>query len=858
MPSKDITSGFFCDVPYLGPVESSIFFDVLTSARVHRIPESMIVRPDSLLYYVDKVSRLYQTASDFRSSDLVGHDNKSGFGDLVSIIPPLLHASPPQRLTNRLSDTGCFISLVTGDLPSLNSKSLAEKFAGHCDCVVISFDLKGFDTMWQSLIEFLTDDSEDSRAVFVLPNIGVYLRDDDPFGWFMFSIWSVGVSSILHYFSTVNHNHIQERLSKVSILLTFIKHIEDEIVADKIQLFFENKLKVCVSRMEDISLLTGFSGTADGSIVVISNSQEEWLSKAVDVITGIHEELCDANKMEDNMICGKRCCVLFIVPESISLVRELEKRLCDCYTSTPMVIVTDIERLSEIETLRNVDVPVILLCFRGAIERQLLRPKHERVVEQMNISALIFTGYDFSVRDLAVYQSLFSKGPTHLMLIPRNAHGNRDTSHKPTELNYDIIQEGVNIILWLFRRFRFPLDEGGMQPILKIPDAFFISSTASLFFDRVINEMKTSGLISFVYSSDGSCGSRLELLGRALSYRFRLPYKSEFPELTSSDIKCILWCYALRKSKSVAQKLISASHRFPSWVENAVDDFCSIHRIKFGNANTTGEEALINHLSSSPDSEKGVSRVRRFLAHCYGKRDRVSRHLVESSSTSCRGWFEQAVFDTGLPIVPQPHVNMYCYPCHTELCEIIFGNDILQCPLDLSYPLVAVHIVLHTTLRNIAVLLEYNEIDELPPLVPIPISVLQSPTFKSIVYEANNESTGLWLDSCMSSNPPISDSLQFSSLMSKSSSFNGFCSYRSLCKRPRQWDRDTEKPRRDTEGFKIPPEAEATRIREFANAAKKLGRENAEGRFKGMSGFAFLQPSHPSHEYYLHLLQQET
>ncbi|RNF08472.1 uncharacterized protein Tco025E_07167 [Trypanosoma conorhini] len=462
-------------------------------------------------------------------------------------------------------------------------------------------------------------------------------------------------------------------------------------------------------------------------------------------------------------------------------------------------------------------------------------------------------------RDIALLHMLLPGSPSpkllpHPMFVSTNAD---ERSCNTSKLDNGCLQEAMNIILWIFRRFKLGNCHKGIQPVLRISEMLFISRGAAAVFEKVMYSMRMAGIVSFLNLSDESHAFRLEVMGRALSYRFRLPYEPKFPEFTPFDVKCILWCYAFRQSKETAQKLISDAHFSPIWVGDAIDNFCLQYRISLENELGNEREALVKELSLIPKCDGVISRVKTFLTHSSGERVPISRHFATASSTCCRGWFEQAPVGTSAEFIPKPHVNVYCYPSQNELCEIRFGDCTLQCPLDLSYPLIIAHIVLYTTLWNNAIILEsVHDTGSAAPL-PIPLAVLHSPTLNSILEDVVDGKVGFWLDNCMDSAPPLSDPLELASLMAKTPSLLGFCDHKALRRKRSQVGLDLKRQKCEVKEASVPlSEAEAATIREFANAAIKLGREKAEKRFKGMKGFAFLNPSHENHAYYLHILEK--
>ncbi|EKF33364.1 hypothetical protein MOQ_002777 [Trypanosoma cruzi marinkellei] len=862
MGLKEATSGFYGDLPYCSPVESSVFFDAVAASRMHRISESMISRADSMSYFMKENTLFNDLFLELRKGfdENASKLKRGGVLEFLDIIPSLLHSSSAHRLVRESEEGKCFVVIESKEASDICGVFDVAKQDDSSVYVVVSLDVKGMDYMWQSLLTFLLGGaSTEKNMVYVLPIIDVYLQKGNAYGEFLFSLWATGVSSILHHFALIAIDSVRERLNKVSIRIGALKGHEGDSILDDVQLFFEDKLRICVYRVLNNEVLPNDPFAVETECAITAGDREEWLEKATELILGVHEELCDTSEEKTKKDDAKLRCVLFIIPDIISLQNDLKRQLSDSYTSTPIIVVTRENQIYELLSLHNRSAPIVFFCSQKNLQDQLLKPEHERYLNRLCVEAFLYGERNRYVWEIALIRMLFpGSQPFYLLPYPLFDSTNSDERNgKANELEESSLEEAINIILWLFRRFKLETCPKGIQPVLRVSEMFFISRGAALIFEKVMNAMKSSGLVSSLSTSDESYSFRLEVLGRAVSYRFCLPYESKFPEFTSFDVKCIFWCHALRQSKETALKLISSAHNFPTWIEAAIDNFCLKHRIKLENGTVTEREALVKGLSLIPNFDGISSRINAFLTHPSGKRIPILGNFVSASSTCSRGWFEQAPVSKSAESVTRPHVNVYCYPSHNEICEICFGDHTIQCPLDLSYPLIVTHIVLHTTLWNNAIILESGHDNGLAAPLPIPLALLHSPTLNSILEDVDDGKVGFWLDNCMDSTPPLSDPLELASLMAKTPSLVGLCDHEALRRKRTQVDWVMKRQKCEVKEVSAPlSEAEAATIREFANAAIKLGRENAEKRFKGMRGFAFLNSSHENHAYYLHVLGQ--
>ncbi|RNF10576.1 hypothetical protein TraAM80_01503 [Trypanosoma rangeli] len=861
MGSKDVTSGFYGDVPYCSPVESSVFFDTITASRMHRLPEAMIARADLALFFTEGNTFFHNLIIGLEkevNSKESCPEGGCGF-EFLDIIPRLFHSPSALRLVRESEDGNCFVVIESKNISNMGGVFDGGKEDESSVYTVVSLDLRGIDCMWQSLLSYLLGGTSEKNMVYILPNINFHLQKGNSYGEFLVSLWALVVSSVLHYFASFAIDSIRQRLNKVTIRIGVLEGHECDNILDDVQLFFENKLRICVHRVLNTETLTNNPCIVDLACDTAAETYEEWIEKATELVVGIHEELCDTGEEEPSRGDTNLRCILFVVPEMELLRKDLQRHLCDSYTSTPIMVVSSEKEIHELLLSHSRSIPIVYFCSQKSLKKQLLKPEHERYLNHLSVEALLYGEKNRDGRDFALIRMLVPGSPSPKLLpYPIFVSTNADEGGDETsQLDDDCLQEAINITLWLFRRFKLETCRKGIQPVLSISEMTFISRGAAAVFEKVMNSMMMSGLVSFLKLSDESHLIRLEVLGRALSYRFRLPYRPKFPEFTLFDVKCIFWCYAFRQSRETALKLISDAHFFPIWVEDAMNNFCFQYRIRLENDIGTEREALVRELSLIPKFNEINSRVKNFLTHSSGERLPISRHFASAPSTSCRGWFEQAPLGTSAESIPKPHVNVYCYPSQNELCEIRFGGNTLQCPLDLSYPLIITHIVLHTTLWNNGIILESDRDTGLAAPLPIPLTVLNSPTLNSFLEDVVDGKAGFWLDNFMNSTPSLSDPLELASLMAKTSSLLGICDHKALRRKRNRVDLALKHQKNEAKEASLPlSETEAATIREFANAAIKLGREKTEKRFKGVKGFAFLDPSHKNYAYYLHILEQ--
>nr|CCC96179.1 unnamed protein product [Trypanosoma congolense IL3000] len=849
MSAKVYTSGYFSDLQYWFQREKNVFLDLLASSKTHRLPESMMLKADTEVYYTDEDSKLHYLLSKAGGVN----DSCKSVSGVLDVIPPLLSTVPLVGAAQGGWDGGCFV--ITASASALDMVDcITDTGANRPSCTTVSLDIRGIDEVWQSLIHFiLGDNTKGDDIVYVVPNVDVYLYSGHPFGEFLFSIFVLVVSSIFHHFSSFPDDSTQMRLGRVKVLLTFSRDNGKYCCVDDVHLFIENKLRLSVDRK--IKIDAGLAVCREASLTELPTffSQDEWIERVTEVVTNAHDQLCDAFAQEDGGSLLQ--CILLIIPDKESLVDRLKKQLYDSYTSTPIEVVTNLDNVSDLLAECDGRTLITVLCTQQGIEEQILRPEHERCFKYLKVRAVIF-GEGEEKWWIDILHGLLLETPS-LIYLPFPMGGeHKDTTTNEKNWADKYIQEGMNIVLWLYRRFRLRLGKKGFQPVLQISEHLFISRFASRFFDMVTDRMCLAGLVTRTQDADKSKSYLLDIRGRLLSYRFRLPYISALPEMNPLDVNCIFWCCALRQSRAVALKLISNSHKFSYWVDDAITRFCLRHRIKFTEEMGDDGELLVKTLCFMSKPDDTVSRVLSFLRHPMGRRTPIPSRRDAASLTLGRGWFDQTPSTSERQSLPQGRVNIYCYPSHNELCEIHFGDHVLQCPLDISYALISTHIAIHTVMRNNAIFLESTSEFSRMPLVPIPLAILRSPTFKSIASGLSGAPVGTWLDGCVGANPPPSDPMELASLMGRTFSLLGLCETDRLRRRCTDAILSTKRPKHEGLEFKVPSEAEADVIRGFVKAAKKMGRDNAEKNFRMVKGFAFLDPLHESHAYYLYLMKQ--
>ncbi|RNF08473.1 uncharacterized protein Tco025E_07168 [Trypanosoma conorhini] len=362
MGLKDTTSGFYGDVPYCSPVESSVFFDTITASRMHRLPESMITRADSTSFFMDANASLYERVLGVKKEV----DNKkscpkggSAF-EFLDIIPHLFRSPSASRLVRASEEGDCFVVVESKNISDICGVFEAGKQDSSSVYFVVSLDLKGIDDMWQSLLNFLLGGVSPGRnMVYVLRNVEVYLEKGNSYGAFLFSLWALAVSSILHNFASITIDSVRQRLSRVSIRICVLEGHEGENILDDIQLFFENKLRICVYRVLSTDTLPNDACTIDSECDTMTETHGEWIDKATELVVGIHEELCDTAEEEPSKDDINLRCILVSLPEKELLRKDLQRHLCDSYTSTPVTVVTTEKQICEMLASHDRTIPIV-------------------------------------------------------------------------------------------------------------------------------------------------------------------------------------------------------------------------------------------------------------------------------------------------------------------------------------------------------------------------------------------------------------------------------------------------------------------------------------------------------------------
>ncbi|GET91644.1 hypothetical protein, conserved [Leishmania tarentolae] len=847
----DGTSGYFNDVPYFTPVETTVFYEAVQSCRLHRLPAHLMVKPRSIPFFTDCDSAL---ARALEKTDT----GKKGKLKVES-------SAPLPIFTTDFSANQILFKPSGEDYVSLREVcrifDASIRSAEFNTVDINSLNNEAINTVWTELLLFLNSCSG-SVGRFVVHNIDTLCSMSDGSCEFLVSLLLTGVASILHYYDRIGDR--KALLSAVCIEFTILNTERGSRVADSLQFFVEKCLRLTVCRSHEDNFKIAYDGLIS-SMHCIEFSDGEWMDTICGETVDAHETLCD----KDTDVAGSGCfispIVLLIVPPVHFLRVALEKQIMDSYSSEALRVQSDGGwNCAQF----NKKTPLVFTCSSYWLVEQMSMPKGDGLLHRLNVQIIVHGGFceigdsaeEEAVRCVIALRSCGIQWDEMRVMQHKKPSYWRLEEPLTFQSNSAPAQDCANALLLLFRRFLTPYSPFSKQPYTSLPRDIFFSRRAWDFYHRLTQTLRLAGVLA---PAADALSETIELtvLGRFLSYRFRIREGALVDAtLTVTDGKAILWAFLFRQPISVPLDVIKSCHAFDSWVDAAVTDFCKVYRLEFEPLAATPRKALVAQLALFGIGDCAVrDRVHYLLSSPSGIRTPLRQHLVTAAPTNCRGWYEQAPLNAGLAL-EKKEVNVFCLPPQSAYCEleaIEKGTSFrIQCPMELSYPLIIAHSVLHISLHNVCV---FSETIEPSVVNPLPPHLLESGVMSNLLCEVARGNTGFWLDGVMNEIVLTSSaSSVFAPLTLKGREHIPYCERELFTrKRPRQ-EREAVKVSKSEEFKGTLPRtaAERSAVEELADLIRTIGREKAEKAVRGKKGFSFLEPSHELYPFYLYNLKR--
>lgn len=832
MLKTDGTFGYFGDLPYIGPVEVSMLYSVLQSSRVHKLSERMMFSPRSLTYFMEAENSLAEQISNLNKD--IKKLNVFPVLNKFSSSVPIFHKSK--------SD---FINIVHG----------CSRAPRNDEWLKINLDVNEIDMILLEIMKYVFG-SLTNPPKFLIMNCDLLIKEGS--GGFVFSLLIIGLASIFHSFSSVKE--FEARLDKITVGIHVLDTQCGRAAGDKIHLYIENQLRLSVSNSPTEASMIDYQEFMEKIVVVETANRDEWFEEIRSSVIDWFEELCDIDQQEDD---DKIPVILVILPDTAE--KELSKsKILDSYTSYPMQIV-EVSQINE--ELFNVypSKPVIFLCSSSWICNQAVTVKESVITTRFNFKRALHCGFienQQSIEEELVSTCTFFFNDLieadHFKLIKEKIHFVSPISPKDCPiLSLEDIYLPNGVFLF-FRRFLCKYSPETFMPRFSIPENFFIHENALRKYEVVIKFMEMAGAIRVLPES-----GEVELtpIGRFLSFQFRYHrnymYTKRFSILGG---KIVMWGYILRQSEESITRILQEYHPLSHRIKEDLDFFCDMHKITLEQSSELNNFSVMRHLATyGLERPKEFNRLHYVLSLPSGKRERVRNHYLEVLPTTCRGWNS----DGGT--CEARCGQTYCYPSSSILCEItekMFATQekAIQCPLELSYPLLVFRSLLHISFHDNCIFLE--SVDELHPIT-MPLEILRSHTVKAILSSQIVSNAGRWLDgvghscSLILSNESLLDFMRYKGGKFTTIGISG--------KRSKKRARETseydslESSCKNTFNGKLPrSEQEKQILAEFVAFAKTAGVDKAEKNFRGKRGFLFLDPTSELHPYYLHLLEQRS
>ncbi|CCW60343.1 unnamed protein product [Phytomonas sp. EM1] len=728
---------------------------------------------------------------------------------------------------------------------------------------IVGLDFYGIQKIWSELIRFMFGCGQKTSLHFAIPNLDIYLKDDLGIGDFLLSLLVIGVASIVDFFASRELN--SEKIDNVLLEFTVYNNNYGRFIADTLHFFCENTLNLrvshsfCSSAERDIFYHNFFSSIVSVEISSLSELVENVRSQCVDR----HEELCDF-EVSENVSSTLAPIILLIVPLLNSIRHSLKKSLLDSYSYEPIIVFSDIDWDASILDQKT---PIIFFCSSAWISQQACLTKYEQVLSKLNIKTILHCGFiEFG---LTIEEELVET-ITCIKVLNQSSFDISFVKHSPQSFSKsiayppraDLIEVAGNVILLMFRLFMMRFDPVSKQPFFTFQRNIFFTERAWRLYLECVSRLSLGGLIKKAYGQSDCPTVELTVLGRLLSFRFRLSESNiEGPELSLIDAKIVVWSHLLRQHFQDVCGLIQERYIFKDWIESNVKRFCDTYNIIFTDNRANGFQSLIRQLSNVGINDlNDGKRTHIILSATSGRRVPIQLHLSDRRVTTCRGWFEQAPLQTGL-VTEKRSVDTFCFPPSSLYCDIEVASKgsilRIQCPTEVSYPIIVAYLILHISLHNNCIFVE--SLGAVPP-ISLPINILQSHTMLTLLEDSELDNAGLWLDGimCDAALAP-SDSSMLVHLLLKGQNFIRICERAPFTRKRKLYKTERkDNVNQDTSGVftGVTPRSlsEADTVEEFVSLVTTIGREKAENTFRYKKGFAFLDPSHYLNPYYLHLL----
>ncbi|KPI90136.1 hypothetical protein ABL78_0781 [Leptomonas seymouri] len=845
----DGTSGYFNDVPYFTPVETTVFYEAVQNCRLHKLPGHLMVNPRSFPFFV-KPGTVFADALDEKFETATGKSAKSAaavfpeFKTDFSSTQPLFKKSGSDYIVFRET------CLLDRDASNDNNQTLFVKL----------INMTTIHQVWTNLLFFLNGIAK-SSGKFRIEYADISLGQSNGYGECLLSLLLAGIASILHFYSKQGHH--QDALEAVAIEFFVLNTSEGASAADKLQFYVESKLKLSATRIVDNNFSSSYEKLVSQA-QCLNCGEVDWFDQVCSEVVDAHEMLCD-QEIECQSGRMRSPTILLVVPRIAAARSTLVNQILDSYSSEPLRVQN--EREWSFDELGK-SSPVVFVCSATWLVDQMSVPAEENLVSKIDVKVLIHGGFceiantieEEIVRCTIALQSCGVRAQeTRITQLQTPSFFKSGALSKSSETE-DAIQSCGATLLLLFRRFMMRFSPSSKQPFVTIPRDFFCTERAWSFFTATVHTLQEAGIIA---PSSAVSPEVLELsvLGRFLSFRFRIgSLETRHDLLTLADGKAILWAFLLRQPLHISQEVVKGCHTFHTWVESAVAEFCDEHRLIFNFHNSASWKALVEQLAQFGFGDGAVqNRVHYILSSPTGTRFPLRPHLAGSIPTVCRGWYEQAPLNAGLAL-EKKEVNVVCLPPKSTYCEMeasMKGANLrLQCPLELSYPIIVAHSVFHISLHNICV---FSETAEANVVMPLPANLLETGVMQFLMSGLIKANAGLWLDGVMNEiTPAASDASLLAPLTLKGKQHIRYCEREAFTRKRRRLAAETEKANGTNEFRGVLPRSAAERsaVEELVGLIKSVGREKAEKIFRGKKGFNFLETSHELHPFYLYSLKR--
>lgn len=821
--------GCFSDLPFIGPVEASALYSSLQSSRVHKLQEKMMAFCRELLFFMDSEATLGKLVRGYNAEKLC-------------VFPEF----------NKVTKTGLdfeanYVTIFHGQ------RNHHENYPSDGYRAVL-LGSQGIDMVWTEIIRFIFGET-DRQPKFKIINCDEAVMSGS--GAYLFSILIAGFKSIVLTLSSTAV--FLERLKEVSLHFHILNTATGRAIGDKIHFFLENTLKVNVRHEEGESLLDGYERLVNNASVIEAESISEWREEICSAAVEYFEEICEADRGKSELFNSN---IMLIILPDLAEICSIQARIMDSYTSVPIKVVRCTDLSNDASVLDKGD-PLILICSSSWICEQGSSSFVNRVLHRMNILRALHCGYiEYGENIKEEILNSVSFLPTevtedgHLTIVQyrrRFFNSLKPESRDGTELSAAHI-DLPGALLLAFRRFLGRYSPDSHLPRLFLPESMFFNASGYKQFMRVVNFLERTGAAQFDAPTNEI---ELTALGRFLSYNYRISddysYSKDFSLI---DAKIILWSFILRQSKGKTLELIQGGRENAKVTLSMFEEFCSKHRLHLESNDEFDNPELVTYLASyglqkgAELSDEKFHRLHYLLSLTSGKREKVTPLTCgEVLPTQCRGWYP-----SGVSSYPTP-VQTFCYPSSNYFCNITDSSceAPVQCPLEISYPILILRSILHISLHNNCIFLESDDVSKLSP---ISLEILRIPTVQMIISRGNFPSGSNWLDGVLNAGELLPCSTSYlNQLRYSGDRLTYFPSNHPSRKREREIHAPEETSANTSfEGKKPRSEIEKTAIDEFVSVVKCLGREKAENLVRGKKGFGFIEPTHDLHSYYLYIL----